>query len=340
MQKNYKHILLILVCLILAVSFLWHHRNPQASSGEPLSQNHTKIQSAVTNISTAQSASNVVKQTASIVPSPTNRVEMLKRALESKNVPIDFYGRVVDQDSNSLSDVKIKVSVRHWQMTASDLSRTIPIERRTDVNGRFKIDGATGDAFDIEYVQKAGYEIEPTKNSFGSSAGSFENPVVFKMWRSDIKEPLVAGAKFFKLVSDGQNYIIDFIKGEIFLESRGAEGDLSVWINKTEPKVGQKYDWSFSIQADSGGLYEESNPYSAMYLAPDGNYTNTFNGSFFASDQHWGNAIAGKRFYINTRNGKMYGRIEIEVYPSYGNTGEGRFWIKYAVNPTGSRILR
>lgn len=343
MQKNYKYTLLILGCLILTALFFWHHRNPQETSSAPSSQSPTQNQNEATNvnnvISATQSASNVTIQAASTVPSQTNRVEMLKHALEGKNVLIDFYGRIIDQDSNSLSGVKIKVSVRHWEMTANDLSRTLSIERETDADGHFKIDGATGDAFDIEYVQKDGYELEPTKNSFGSSAGSFENPVIFKMWRSDIKEPLVRGAKFFKLVSDGQNYTIDFLKGTIS-ESTNSNGDLIVWIQRSDVKIGRKYDWSFSVQAKGGGFMKETAEYSSMYLAPQDNYADVFEGNYFASDQHWGNAIAGKRFYIKTRNGQVYGRIEIEVYPSYGDTGEGRFWIKYAVNPTGSRILR
>jgi hypothetical protein len=283
--------------------------------------------------------SNTQLQSAPINNTQSKYVERVQQALEAKNAPIEFYGMVIDQNSNALSGVKINTYIRHWVLTANAMSRPIRLEKETDTDGRFEINGATGDALDFESIQKEGYEIEPAKMGFGSSAGSFENPIIFKMWSNDVKEPLVTGSKFFKVIPNGQNYMIDLIKGTA-VDSLSSEGDLAVWIKRSEIKVGRKYDWSFNVEANGGGLFEDSNQYDAMYLAPENGYTNTFNGGSFTTNQNWGEALAGKRFFIKTRNGQVYGRIEIEVYPSYGHTGESRFWIKYAVNPAGSRILR
>jgi hypothetical protein len=275
-----------------------------------------------------------------LITSPaTNRAEKLKYLFEAQNETIAFYGKILDQDSNGLSGVGVKVIVRHWEISVNDIARAIPIERETDATGCFTIDGITGDALDIDSIQKSGYELEPTKSSFGGTSGSIEDPVVFRMWKNDIKEPLVVGEKFFKLSSDGQSFIIDLIQGTIS-SNISQPGDLIASIQRSEPTTGRKYDWAFRVQANGGGLIEEKSSYSAMYLAPQDNFEDIFQGGHSANDENWGNAITGKRFFLKSRRGQVYGRLGIEVYSSYGDTGERRLWIKYAVNPKGSRLLR
>jgi len=336
------YILLVLACLVSVWLLLRLHGKPQGSNifaiSEPAAKqsNEPAIKKGTV---FEQISSNAPLQTVFRNKPESNYVEKVQGLLEAKNVPIEFYGMVIDQNSNVLSGVKIKVAIRHWELSKNADSRIIRLEKETDINGRFELNGETGDGFDIASIGKKGYELEPNKSGFGPSAGNYENPIIFKMWNNDVKEPLVTGSKFFKVVSNGQNYTIDLVNGTV-IDSTDPAGDLVVWIKRSEPKVDWKYDWSFNVQANYGGLSEEINQYDAMYVAPESGYTNSFSGESLATDQHWGDAIAGKRFFIKTRSGQIYGRIEIEVYPSYGHTGEGRFRIQYAINPSGSRILR
>ena len=46
--------------------------------------------------------------------------------------------------------------------------------------------------FDIESMSKEGYELEMTQRGYGAVGGSQASPVLFRLWRNDIKEPLIA----------------------------------------------------------------------------------------------------------------------------------------------------
>jgi len=66
-----------------------------------------------------------------------SRPERFKQMLEQKNVPITFYGRVLDQDGNKIAGVQIVLHVRPWHLdaTADPWGNKFPkFERVTDAN--------------------------------------------------------------------------------------------------------------------------------------------------------------------------------------------------------------
>ena len=338
--------------LLLSLFFFFKKAPTEGTNYDTLPERPVEKQPnepSVTNFATGKvTAQNVYLPPNASINSQSNDSEAtLRQIVEEKNVAINFWGVVIDQNGKPLEGVNVYGNVRTWYMTQTlnfD-SRFPKVSAVSDSGGKFEMNSLQGDVLTISALEKEGYEPEPgSLRGFGyhtseKFSADPNNPIVFRMWKKDIKEPLITGEKFFKVIPDGRTYTIDFVKGNIN-ESSNPNGDLSVWIKRTDPQIGRKYDWSFSVQAHDGGLSKEADEYNSMYLAPEDNYTSVFEGNFLASEEHWGNAISGKRFYIKTRNGQVYGRIEIDVYASYGNTGEGRFWIKYAVNPTGSRILR
>ena len=200
--------------------------------------------------------------------------------IESLNVPVNFYGLVIDQDSNALAGVQIKVTV--LEATVMGLldvgTKNVPLERVTGADGRFEINGLKGHGLDLESIQKEGYEVEPTRRGLGAAEGSYTDPVVFKMWRTNIHERLITGDKSFEVVPDGRPYFINLTDGTI---SEKEGGDLKVWIQYTNQVVqGQLYDWSAGIDAIHGGLLEvpqramnsgfSAVPPFAMFSAPIG----------------------------------------------------------------------
>ena len=56
---------------------------------------------------------------------------------------------------------------------------------------------------------KDGYESEPGQYSCRAGDGNFENPVIFKMWSTNIHEKLIGGGKSFEIVPDGRPYFIN-----------------------------------------------------------------------------------------------------------------------------------
>jgi hypothetical protein len=268
------------------------------------------------------------------------RQEDMAKALESANVPIDFYGRTVDQHGNSLPGVQIEAFVRHWTVSLEGTS--LRVDRNCDSNGFFEIHDITGDACDLESMTKDGYEVEANaRRTFGPSSGSPGNPILFKMWSKDIKEPLVSGKRSLQLVPDGRMYMIDVTNGTI-TGSNNLNGDFTLWVKRqSNVTLGQRFDWSCGMQfLNGGGIIEEIDSTSSMYIAPTDGYTNAFHFEVAATRNGWASGTALKRFYIRTKSGTQYGRICIQIYSYYNRVTPGLIRIEYAINPTGSHILR
>jgi hypothetical protein len=267
---------------------------------------------------------------------------LIERLVDDKNQPISFYGQVIDQDSNALSGVQVKSSVE--QITIPDPlfkgqelvgSKYVEVSRTTDAAGRFEISGLKGDGFGI-ILTKTGYEPEPDHRSFGPVGGSYSEPVVFKMWSTNIHEQLIAGNKSFDIVPDGRPYFINLNDDTI---SESGNGDLKVWVQYTsQPVRGQLYDWACGVEVLNGGLLEEDLG-SPMYKAPTDGYVPKFeiHGKLKGGQR----GDSGEReFYLQLRNGQEYGRMTIALHAPFNDQTPGLVRLIYAINPSGSRILR
>lgn len=274
--------------------------------------------------------------------------EKLREAVESKNVQINFWGLVEDQDGHPLEGVKISGNTRTWYVTGTLGAdcRFPGFSTASDPNGRFEIRNVSGDVLTIKSLEKEGYEPEQhamrgfgfhTSEHFSSDPNS---PTAFIMWKTNIHEHLITGDKRFHIMPDGGAYVIDLSNGTI---AESGEGDLRVWI-KYQPVAsgGKLYDWSSEIDVINGGLLEETDNYSSMYSAPAEGYSPMFqypqtprqlkSGQRGRSGQH--------RFYVMLKNGQEYGRMTVDLVAPYNDKIPGLVEIQYAINPSGSRILK
>lgn len=262
------------------------------------------------------------------------RQEQIGNAMESANVPIDFYGQTIDQDGNPLSGVQVKAIVRHW--TASLQGTSVRVDRTSDSNGFFDIHDVTGDAFDLESMGKEGYELEPGQRTFGPSGGAPVKPVIFKLWNKLDKQPMVSGRDALDILADGRMYAIG-ITNNTMTEGNQGNGDLTVWVKRPDGVTwSTRFDWSCELQIVNGGLCEELNQNSPMYVAPTDGYTNGFH---FDARNGWGKSTGTRRFYLRLENGGRYGRASVEILPYFDHQEPGLIRIEYAINPTGSHIL-
>lgn len=331
----------IIVALVLGY-FLLHKPKPDrptanADLSAPVSSNAT-AQLPSEPRPTAQTPGPAPAAPTPAVPQPPaieQRKQLLQRALANKNVPIDFYGKVIDQDSNGLANVKITARIPYWD--PASFGPSVPISAETDSQGNFHLQGVKGDGIDIEGVSKDGYELEPVVKTFASATGSPADPVVFKMWSTNIHEKLITGRKSFPITPDGRSYFINLAAGTI---AESGKGDLKVWVKRPDPITrGQRYDWSCGIDVVNGGLLQEPNTAAAMYRAPSGGYTNSFRFEQ-AVGSGWGDSTGQKKFYVSVNGGKEYGRISIELYAFYNAKSPGMVRLDYVLNPSGSLILR
>jgi hypothetical protein len=267
--------------------------------------------------------------------------------VKSKNVPIEFWGRVVDQDDHPLADVQVQYHVRQWfyvpplKVDAHFPERSV----LTDASGAFQMLDNLGDVLTIRTLVKAGYEPEPNAlRSFGYNISDnikpdANRPVVFKMWQTNAKQAaLVTGNKFFTIIPDGRYYTLDLLNGTL-LDGETA-GDLRLRLNRSpNASWGKRYDWSFELKAVNGGILPESNRDASMYLAPESGYNTNYQFAFGAPDDTW-SYLVERRFYLTSREGMHYARMDVEIHAFYLKDNQARFAIKYAVNPTGGRVLR
>ena len=278
----------------------------------------------------------------------------MKQMVEELNVPVRFYGMVIDQDSNALSGVRVKLGVRHSvyaipnsleavkyaALTPEESQKILnpTIEVVSDNDGRFQwVDSSvTGDILGVGALIKDGYESEPGQYSCRADSGNSDNPVVFKMWSTNIHEKLISGGKSFDIVPDGRPYFINLTDDTI---SESGTGDLKVWIQYTNQVTrGQLYDWSAGIEVINGGLLEETLG-TAMFEAPIDGYVPAF--------QLRGQIKGGQRgdtgerqFYLKLKDGQEYGQMSIDLIAPFNDQTPGLIRLSYAINPSGSRILR
>jgi hypothetical protein len=344
-----KHVVLAaisitLLCL-LVIALRWssgHTSTLQVSEAPPqaavsgIPSNQSEAPSAEPEKGSTRTEPNTVK---------TNQGSELEQhareSIEAGNVPVAFYGIVEDQDSNVLQNVEVHVAVmREYVGTALMVgTRTTELQRRTDSNGRFEVSGLRGKYVSVPVLEKEGYEQDlpgQAYGSYGAQSGSFTDPVVLRMWSTNVHQPLVTGEKSFVITPDSRRYAIDLLKGTI---AEGKEGDLVAWIKRPEGVTwGQKYDWACEVAVPGGGLLESEG--QAMFTAPEAGYTNSFAYQEEAGISGWGVATAEKRFYVRLRSGQMYGRITIQLYADYHGKQTAMIELSYAVNPSGSRLLR
>lgn len=347
MKLRFSIFVAILVLVILAVVF-WRRPVKQAAMSEsmPATEQLTNVPVSTANVSSNPPASvglpTNLEPTIQQITNPTNydtrepRELRLQQIIEGENVPINFWGQVVDQDDQPVPNVRIVMIARHpeYVVPESVTSTNLTMEMLTDAGGRFEWTGGTGDLLSIESVVKDGYLLSlKAPRNFAPSSGNYENPVIIKMWKESSKESLISGSHVFGIDS-GKVYTLDLISGRKIEGEAG--GDLKVIITRPpDAQPRDKYQWSFSIEAVQGGLIESDDEF--MFLAPQSGYQPTFAMQLDPSNPTWSIEVP-KQFFIRTRDGRIYGRIQVNIYSIYNV--HSAIEINYTINPNSSRNLQ
>ena len=260
----------------------------------------------------------------------------------------DFYGEVIDQDGNPLANVSVTGQLVLNDGTYGGI-QTQKYNTTTDSGGLFEFTGFHGAGLGIT-ISKPGYENEWKNDAYKSPDGGRSSPTdrtIYKMWSTNIHEQLITGNKSFDVVPDGRPHFINLTDGTI---SETESGDLKVWIQYTnQPVRGQLYDWSAGIGVINGGLYEVpqaamnsgflDEPAIPMYVAPTDGYVPSFGFQQQIKGGQRGE-IGNRYFYLLLNGGKEYGKMSINLFAPYGQLHPGMIRLSYAVNPSGTRILR
>jgi hypothetical protein len=277
---------------------------------------------------------------------PRSKQEMLHELAQKSNVPIEFFGLVVDQDGRPIPGVKVTMSIRTTKEPMPGVLNDV-FEQSvviSDMQGRFALTNAKGALLSVTALEKDGYEasakslnrahywywIDPSAVFHPDAA----KPEVFHMWRKAGAERLIRKGISPGLRTDGAPTTLDLLNGT----TTDSGGDLRVTLvrNPQQIRWGQThYEWAVTIEALDGGIIESSD--EQMYRAPADGYQPKVVVHMPADDQRWTDQ-ENVTIYLKLRGGKYYGRASVDFM-----VGSDRqvtpFNIVSFINPSGGQNL-
>jgi hypothetical protein len=253
-----------------------------------------------------------------------------------ENVPIGFYGKVVDQDGRPVVGASVSFDFTVSYMM-ENRAETTPMTLQTDQNGAFALTGVTGYCIDKLSIQREGYELsEKTTRGYVFGLRDYkpnaDNPVILKMWKQAGKESLISSSWRGKIACDGTTNRFDILTGK-----PSAGGVLEIACTRTPLVLTRTnlnhFDYRDQIVIIGGGIQPTSDEFS--YLAPESGYSSMLAIGTKASDPGWPDRTK-QEFYIKTADGH-YGRLWVSWNASQDSPT--RFEWNCSINPSGSRNL-
>lgn len=268
-----------------------------------------------------------------------SREEKVKRLLNEGNVPIEFWGVVVDQDEQPIPDAVISYRIhRAGRLEPSgfvgDDSRRGQVASARD--GGFSIMGDRGVTLSIEGIQKSGYRQPARQRMDFAFQGSPElfrpsprQPQTFVLIHSESMPSLVRYSRKLALPWDGQAMRFDLLNGQA-----SPSGELIIVASRGQPDPRGRFDWSLTITVDGGGVVEANE--QGAHIAPAGEYEPAWTCGFGAASKPWRFGLT-KQLYFKTSKA-VFGRLRLRMDAGAKPTGAG-LQIEGFLNPTGARLL-
>ena len=333
-------IVVLVVCLLLVLFRPTQHQTttlPMQSVAptnqlEQLEQPKVVEHHQITNISgippLPPSASPLAKSLAETNP-------LVARELALWQAPIEFYGKVIDENSNAVASAQVSF---HWmEMPTTDGSRSSNTE--SDSEGLFSLHSALGPSLTVSVSKEGYYASRSTPDGFQYSLGNelFHpdslNPVVFHLRKKGNGESLIQtdfppGMQIAQLHHDGTPIELDLLNGTRVSAGSG-QLKLEFWRDISNMNK-QPFDWKLQFSAPGGGLVPTDEEFA--FEAPENGYQSSIVIDMPATNQNWLGEIR-RKYYIQLSNGN-YGRIDFYLLPY-----NGVITVHSAINPSGSRNL-
>lgn len=230
--------------------------------------------------------------------------------------PIEFYGKVVDQDGKPVAGAIADVI---WTDMSANGSSSMDVI--SDSAGLFSITGIRGKHMTVQ-VNKEGYyrQLKGTQSAF-EYAGFWErtyhvpaknNPVIFRLRKKGEPAALLPfGPTLFGAKPDGTPVVFDLATGR----KSGGNGQLSVSVRKGARNADRQFEWEVTLGAvgNGAGLLESKDEF--MVEAPEGGYQQSWSFRQKAGTEGFQSEMQAK-FFVKTSEGQ-FARIDVRVLPEY-----------------------
>jgi hypothetical protein len=320
-MKNYRFLLIALALILLVLAYVWVRNSDETSPKERA------------NAGLPQDVSKPPKLTRTSPPALSNAWAQYYFKMHQEDTqwdwkqPIEFYGKVVDQDGNPLEGVTVECGWTSLEPGKGHSERTLI----TDKEGKFVLRNARGKHLGVR-VFKNGYRRSRTNNSSFEFANPTEshfhspdpsNPVVFKMIKMGPLEPVYFHTREINV---GLNQPMKFDLKTGYDEPHG-----QVIFTLRKNEGGESRLWSMEIEVPEGGITFAEGEYP--YVAPESGYLESIQIDLQSpAPPFWDKFYGGGNFFVKTPIG--YALLKIQMVP-----GGSYLRIVSFYNPSGSRNL-
>lgn len=328
------------LCLSIVLLSWTKHQNTELTAESTTLTNQTLRQSEPPTLAEPSQIQSPIGKTTTVPPqmpspppTPFSPDVVGPNALTNWQAPIEFYGKVVDENTNPVAGAKI---IFHWvEVPTEEGNRTTNTE--SDAGGLFSLNGARGPSLSIS-VNKEGYYTSRRDNDSASygplGAGNFSpdsrNPVIFHLRKKGQGAELITsdnGIRPNLAVRLAKNNVP--VRVDFFKKQAGVSGELE--ISQDKPPWQEATVWSFRMSILDGGFVENEDQF--QFEAPEKNYQQTVEYRFKKGEANWATQVT-KQFYIAFGQPLKYGWLRIE-----SNLAQETIFITYVINPSGSRNL-
>jgi len=344
-----KNRLWIYIFIIVVIGLLFwlrskHETTISQQPPETVQMNNQSSRGAIITQQPVPNTSLVVTSSTNFRPFATNHpnvTEALERFVESRNKPIDFYGRFIDQNSNSIADVNITINIKQVIMPVGSFqgyvdSKYISIAKTSDADGRFELHDEKGENFGFGAITKNGYVLSSkAPRGFGGSIGTYDDPIIFKMQKTGESQKLISHyLSRIGIPVDGQPVQFDLFNGA----KVPSDGQLIVHVERNPqilPPGNVGYDWTAEFEIPNGGMVTNNDEF--MYQAPENGYQETYKVEMPKDARNWTTTL-NQQFYILLPNGD-YGNLTVHL-PTFHSPPLIVLTLGITINPNGSRNLQ
>jgi hypothetical protein len=265
---------------------------------------------------------------------PEGSNEINQRALAHWQAPIEFYGKVIDENSNPIVGATVSF---HWVEEPTEKGNR-NANTQSDSEGLFSLHGARGPSLSVSVSKESYY---PRRG--GAQYGIFANddflpdplnPVIFLLFKKGKPEPLMRlagammGPRQYRLDTKGTPTDISFYTGKRVSQIEG-QFRVQYWMDVPQDTMQRQFDWRCQISVPGGGLQATAEEFP--FTAPEQGYQESIQ---IESNTNAWTYMPEKSFYVHLADGK-YGRVKFSLNCS----GNPFFGVEALINPSGSRNL-